>query len=446
MTSPVNRLVGQIADLGSIGAGAAGQQGRRLPGRSPIEPVEVTIGERTGQLDPADARSRQWFDALSELKANDLPVYLEVDPQTGRITELLVPIVVRVGDLNDTPAGIEVELIISQARHVLNRANPDFDRLHAALAQARIDGSAVLVTETPSTHEIIDVRPPPSGVGPPGRLGPAVAPERDIPFAAVGIDVARRMFTLLNNRTCCSSAPAAPGIPFTFPDDGCWGRAHEMYRLMLESGVRADKVWIYGSLRVNGANKPDCTVRWRWHVAPTLPVATSAGVSTYVLDPALFTEPVPQPTWAGVQGDPNATLVASPGEVFYRDFGGAVSYDPAYSETNTVLARYRAALQARVASDGPPPYVNCMARPSGVQWFGTVEGGANRRWFTFGWPASWHVLWTVMPISICQGAPQLSWSVAVERADSGRCTYWITVKNLTTRPVRFEGRYDILAR
>jgi hypothetical protein len=51
-----------------------------------------------------------------------------------------------------------------------------------------------------------------------------------------------------------------------------------------------------------------------------------------------------------------------------------------------------------------------------------------------------------MPTTICVGSPALSWSVAAERASSTQVTYWITVRNLTSRTVRFEGRYDVLSR
>jgi hypothetical protein len=176
-------------------------------------------------------------------------------------------------------------------------------------------------------------------------------------------------------------------------------------------------------------------------------VDTGSGAQTYVVDPALFTGPVTQSAWAGVQGDPNPTLVPTSADVFHRSFGGSVIYDPTYSQTNSVLSTYRAQLQLRSASsDGPPPYANCEPNPPGVQWRGTIESGATRRWFTYGWPAQWHMLWTIMPTSICSGAPQLSWSVAVERASATHCTYWITVKNQTSRTVRFEGRYDVLSR
>jgi hypothetical protein len=51
-----------------------------------------------------------------------------------------------------------------------------------------------------------------------------------------------------------------------------------------------------------------------------------------------------------------------------------------------------------------------------------------------------------MPITPCPGGPQLSWAVQVERANATQYTYLITVQNLTSGPVRFEGRYDILSR
>jgi hypothetical protein len=219
-----------------------------------------------------------------------------------------------------------------------------------------------------------------------------------------------------------------------------------MCRLMLADGAEPEKVWIYGSLRVSSANKPNCLVTWGWHVAPTLQVSAAAGVQTWVVDPSLFPGPVPRPTWAGVQGDPNAVLEPSGAEVFYRSQGGGFTEtDPTYAKTQAVLTTYRNNLKLRSATaDGPPPYAACMTRPAGVQWFGAIGPGATRRWFTWGWPASRHVVWTIMPLTPCVGGPQLSWGVQVERANATQCTYWITVRNLTADPVKFEGRYDVL--
>lgn len=81
---------------------------------------------------------------------------------------------------------------------------------------------------------------------------------------------------------------------------------------------------------------------------------------------------------------------------------------------------------------------------TGVQFTGSLAAGASNRWFTFGWPAAWHVTWYMMPTTVKPGAAELDWDVAVERADATNCTYWITVKNLTSAPITFEGRFAVL--
>jgi hypothetical protein len=79
-----------------------------------------------------------------------------------------------------------------------------------------------------------------------------------------------------------------------------------------------------------------------------------------------------------------------------------------------------------------------------VQFRGTVNPNQTTCWFTFNWPAHWHVLWTVVPTSPVPGAPQVSWKVKVERATDRYATYWICVSNLISQPVAVEGRYAVL--
>ena len=82
---------------------------------------------------------------------------------------------------------------------------------------------------------------------------------------------------------------------------------------------------------------------------------------------------------------------------------------------------------------------------TGVQFTGTLGPNASQRWFTHSWPVGWHVVWYVVPTSPKPGAPEVSWEVAVERANATHCTYWITVKNLTTSSITFEARYAVLS-
>lgn len=81
---------------------------------------------------------------------------------------------------------------------------------------------------------------------------------------------------------------------------------------------------------------------------------------------------------------------------------------------------------------------------TGVQFTGSLTANQTQRWFTFNWPATWHVVWYMVPTSPRNGAPQIDWDVAVERASASNCTYWITVKNLTNQSVTFEGRYAVM--
>jgi hypothetical protein len=81
---------------------------------------------------------------------------------------------------------------------------------------------------------------------------------------------------------------------------------------------------------------------------------------------------------------------------------------------------------------------------SGTQFTGSLSANQTSRWFTFGWPAHWHVIWTVMPTSPFASVAQLRWRVLVQRASFEHITYWIEVTNLTGSPITFEGRYNVL--
>jgi len=91
-----------------------------------------------------------------------------------------------------------------------------------------------------------------------------------------------------------------------------------------------------------------------------------------------------------------------------------------------------------------PAALQPVAPWTGVQFRGTVGASQTTCWFTFNWPAHWHVLWTVMPTTPAPGAPQVSWKMKVERATDRYATYWICITNLTSQPVGIEGRYAVL--
>ncbi|MGW0807372.1 S8 family serine peptidase [Nonomuraea sp. NPDC002799] len=185
-------------------------------------------------------------------------------------------------------------------------------------------------------------------------------------------------------------------------------------------------------------------------------------------------------TTTGGLGDGSGDLQGGPAEIeWYTDrFSGTSSATPivtgvlgsvqgalrAANRIPLTPARARAELRAGGSpqTDGPGmprtqrighrPDLRAMlprvlqAAPvwTGTQFTGTLGPGQTACWFTFNWPAHWHVLWTVVPTTPQPGAPQIRWRTRVERASDTYATYWICVSNLTQNQVGIEGRYAVL--
>ncbi len=342
--------------------------------------AEVVLGEdRAVRLDPADDRSPGFANILERLAALKRPVYLEVSPDTGFVTRLLVPAVSPVATINTREDGsLEVHLVQSHARLALRTDTPYFGEFAEILHDALRRNISVIVTQG-DANSIIDVRffrPGPDGEPPlfPKQTFWLWRPFRWVYdvlwwiwrwpfwpwrwFGCISATKAQQVFDAMNAKTCDPLTIPPPCIPFLYPNDGCWGRAHEMVRLMKDMGLNPKKVWIQGSLTAQTKNDPNCHVHWGWHVAPTLCVRNTWFLGKQqVIDPSLFTTPVSKSTWKGVQGDPSATLTDTTGS--YYHYIANIPDDPGYASTNQVLETYRLALQARALQDGPPPYANC---------------------------------------------------------------------------------------
>ncbi len=337
-----------------------------------VEPPLVEFeGERTARLDPADRRSRGFAEILEELRRMRAPAYVEVEGDTRAIARLLIPLVARVANiLLGESSDALIDLEVSHARHVLKRANPEFETMLRALRDALANSAWLTVTET-DDHEIIDVRPsrhPPEPVRgePKGVLAGLWRwlkwLLRCLMHRCVKPKKAEEMFNLVSAQSCNPTTVPPPCIPFLYPDDGCWARAHEMCRLMIAAGVTPRNVWIFGSLHANTRNNPNCQVFWGWHVAPTLCIKRKrfGPIEETVIDPSLFTGPVSKPTWKGVQGDPNAQLKASDASAyFHASLPFQPKTDPTYTQTVQDLNLYRLKLKNRSLQFGPPPYANC---------------------------------------------------------------------------------------
>lgn len=330
-------------------------------------------GDRSVRLDATD-RGTAYARIFEQLQKEGKPVYIEVDPATNAVSRVLLPAIVRIQEIvPDKEGNLRVRLERSHAMPAIRRSSPDFEEVAAALRVAH--GKGELVALTFDKSDIIDVRP----WKPPGELPPPVI--RELPRPAVewwrwrcwpwnwfrrrccvSPRRAQQLFDLCAAQSCNPVTVPVPCIPFLYPDDGCWARASEMCRLMINAGALPRKIWIDGTLHALTRNNPQCFVDWGWHVAPVLCVRRWRWLfcccfgRDMVIDPSLFTTPVTKAQWKGVQGDPAATLTIT-AHTYYASWHPS---DPTYSETNLDLATYRTRLHLRsIGPDGPPPYAAC---------------------------------------------------------------------------------------
>lgn len=94
---------------------------------------------------------------------------------------------------------------------------------------------------------------------------------------------------------------AAPDIPYQYPEDGCYARAHAMSRILEREDVITGKVFVEGNLRVETKNSPKGYVEWWYHVAPVLLVDRDGTPEVDVLDPSIFDHAVPVNDWLEIQ-------------------------------------------------------------------------------------------------------------------------------------------------
>lgn len=326
-------------------------------------PARISVRFATGQtgvLDMQSPRGPLWARLIDEQRKAGLPVYAEIDPESGVITNLRIPHRYKVEGIDTLEHGdLLVRLMPSHAGHFLLHTDPGFEAMRAVLEAALADGSEVLVTETRDAHEIIEVRKPESSSAPPPE--PAPPPPDDPP---VSEDRAGDVFNNMKAQSCDPCNPSGDCITFLYPDNGCWIRAHMMCHLMIAGGPDPTanppedpaKVWIrFGScVNVATVNHPFCHVCWSWHVAPTLDVNLSGGGSEkWVFDPSVSPAPESEIAWRARQGYPGASLTDT-AWTSYNSESDTTSVD--FAQASQLLQYYRGELADRCSEVGPPPY------------------------------------------------------------------------------------------
>jgi len=153
-------------------------------------------------------------------------------------------------------------------------------------------------------------------------------------------------------------------IPFAYPVDGCFARAHKMRQIIRSNGYDSAKQFAYGNLAARGLS--GCCVEWSYHVAPVVRSRNPSNViQVVILDPSLFTGPVSIPTWMNKIKDttckPGASIstqAMAAESVYLRGEFGELAYDNSYSSTDCVLS---ALAGLNGCSTFPPPaFYTCL--------------------------------------------------------------------------------------
>jgi hypothetical protein len=129
-------------------------------------------------------------------------------------------------------------------------------------------------------------------------------------------------------------------IPFRYPVDGCYARAHIMIRRMQKNGFRPAKVWAFAPtksepLYVRTGLRLYPEVTWGYHVAPVIRVQLKNGTQQwFVIDPSLFKNgPVTVSQWRDRQrpksGRSPIIKVTRLGESPIPGVRGCTGYSPA---------------------------------------------------------------------------------------------------------------------
>jgi hypothetical protein len=145
---------------------------------------------------------------------------------------------------------------------------------------------------------------------------------------------------------------ARQDIPWNYPNDCCYNRAHVMAQELQASGVNVGKAWNYapaagGPLRVATPNDPRGYVEWGYHVAPTVPVCGTDGVTRpMVIDPSIASGPVSPEQWKAMQGQPGSDLVLTDASPYYRREDGAVAPTPSDAQVQDIFEQHREARAA----------------------------------------------------------------------------------------------------
>ncbi len=355
---------------------------QRDPDDTNFSIIELPSGQRFA-LRKENRKYQGWLKVLAASPPDD-PLYIETEPGTPNVTSILVPLLrsVLYVSAESREGRLQVNVRLSpRVFHLSQELGAEkFNRFRDLIKYSQASGNRVWVTTRPATGEILDVRGAPTN----SHEGPAKAgntlDEDDedgepvllnlaggcqvepVEFGTAAFASVTSGLTMAQAVALFNDMASQPHIPFPYVRDCCTARAHEMCRLIGEAGVRTRKVWNYGSgwaepdkpatLHVVTNAVPEGSVDWTYHVAPTVGVSTSSGtVTRMVIDPSLFSQPVPISEWVERQTDPDSETRRRASNLIWFDYLTDDGFsDPDYLETNKQFESHWAALNDEINS------------------------------------------------------------------------------------------------
>lgn len=131
--------------------------------------------------------------------------------------------------------------------------------------------------------------------------------DQKIELTVVSEELLNRVFKLL---------AAREDIPYAYLHGESWAIAHTVARILEDNQIIAGKAFVEGEIYLDA--KPSIAAHLgeaglKYYIAPVVMVRKGNAVVPYILDPSLFSEPVPQKTW-------KAKLLAKPKAKFTREY------------------------------------------------------------------------------------------------------------------------------
>ena len=207
-----------------------------------------------------------------------------------------------------------------------------------------------------------------------GAVDPVTLPAAKPESTTVPCQSAKQTLTELEARRLFNELAANKNIPFDFPPDCCFSRAHSMCRMIEQKGIACEKIWYFDenfgtpaeqhSLKPKKADGtpvafPDRNgfnqaVTWRYHVAPTVKVVRADGrTEDMVMDPSLSNRPLTKNEWKQVQGNPPGAYeeTSDSAAYFSSKKNGWLDEDPDLRHTCYQLEEHRRVRNARLAAE-----------------------------------------------------------------------------------------------